>query len=111
MLKIECGGRYMLKIEVQSRVVGIYPKATPASIVLELLNETVTARELISRTVEEQIRDLITLRRFDTAQAHQMLDRQYLTETEIRHQAESGAIRYPSEREKQSLPIDGAQEC
>ncbi len=87
----------MLSVQVNNRVVGQnVDEPRLGSIVVDLLNERLTVRELIALTVEEQVRDLRINRRLDAAQAGRMLDRQYLTNEDIQHQASQGAIRHPS---------------
>src|SRR5688500_8663039 len=90
----------MVTVEVRSRVVGRLPSEdTPANVVLNLLHETLTTGELIASTVEEQLRDLMILRKLDAEKAQQILNRQYLTEDEIRQQEKRGFIRLASVKE------------
>ncbi|HEX2988956.1 MAG TPA: hypothetical protein VHS06_12415 [Chloroflexota bacterium] len=79
-------------------------------VALQLMEERLTVAELIRRTVEEQVRELLVRRKLAADQARQLLDRQYLTEKEIARQAEHGAVRYPSGRVRQEPPIDPAAE-
>jgi len=96
-----------LTIEVQSRVVGRdSDEPTLVPVVLELLEERITVAELIRRTVEEQVRELVVRRKLDAQQARRALDRQYLTDEEIMAQAEQGAVRYPSRRAAHVPEID-----
>jgi hypothetical protein len=60
---------------------------------VRLTTDRVTVRELIRVTVEEQIRAY----RARAADWRRMLDRQYLSDVEIRKQASDGVIRMPTE--------------
>lgn len=89
----------MLTIEVHSKVFGGLqesPKLAP--VFLNLLEEHLTVAELIRRSVEEQVRELVIKRQMDAQQVRHALDRHYLTAVEIAEQAEHGAVRYPSNR-------------
>lgn len=99
-------------IEVRSRVVGSSPQDPAlAPVVLELLEERMTVAELIRRTVEEQVRELLARRRIDAQQVRRALDRQYLTPEEIARQAQEGAVRLPSARAVRVPEIDPAAEA
>ncbi|MGP3919270.1 hypothetical protein [Nonomuraea sp. 10N515B] len=80
----------MVDIEVRSRIPGRSGDGLPA-VLVRLADEGTTLRELIRRTVEEQIREL----RVDAARCQQILDRQYLSDDDLRTQAGTGAIRMP----------------
>ena len=89
----------MLKVEVRSRIVGTFhPDEQPSNVAIDLLNEHLTVRELITQTVEEQVRDLLIHRKLDNEKARQILQRQYLTEEEIQKQATSGVVKQPSKK-------------
>ncbi len=93
-----------ITIEVCSRIAGLAVNdlaLQPA--ILELIEERITVGELIRRTVEEQVRELVGRRKLDALQAQQALARQYLTEDEVGAQARQGAVRYPSSH-PQSIP-------
>ena len=79
----------VLTIEVHSRIPGPAGDAPP-SVLVDLESERTTARELIRRAVEEQIREL----RADPARCRRALDRQYHSTEEIRSRAATGAVRY-----------------
>ena len=82
-------------VYIESKIVGSSPdreKLSPVSI--ELVDERLTARELIIRAVEEQIRDLTLIRKLDNERAFEILARQYLSEEDVTDQAADGAIRY-----------------
>lgn len=99
-------------IEVRSRVVGGSPQDPAlAPVVLELLEERLTVAELIRRTVEEQVRELLARRRIDAQQVRRALDRQYLPPEEIARQAQEGAIRLPSARAVRVPEIDPTAEA
>jgi hypothetical protein len=86
----------MPTIEVRSQVFGgnqDSPSLLP--VFLNLLQEHLTVAELIQRTVEEQVRELL-LQLLDAQQVHHALERHYLTTEEIVAQAQKGAVRYPS---------------
>jgi hypothetical protein len=80
----------VLTVEVRSRVPGGTGPALPA-VLLDLESERTTVAELIRRAVAEQIREL----RADAARCRQILDRQYLSDADIRAGAASGVVRYP----------------
>jgi hypothetical protein len=61
------------------------------AVLVELAQERTTARELIGRAVEEQVRVL----RADRLRCRGALDRQYLSAEEIRAQAATGVVRMP----------------
>jgi hypothetical protein len=81
----------VLEIEVRSRVPGGAGEAPPR-VLVELESSRTTVRELIRCAVEEQVRQL----RFDAVRGRESLDRQYLSDSEIRAQATTGAVRYRS---------------
>lgn len=80
-------------VEVQSRVLGRAVELEP--VLLELLEEQISVRELVRRTVEEQVRDLIGRRALDNKSARQTLERQYLTDEEIAAAAAQGRVSLP----------------
>ncbi len=88
-----------LAIEVRSRVAGLKADdLTLQPVILDLIEERITVAELIRRTVEEQVRDLMVRRRLDALQAQQALARQFLSDEEVSNQARRGAVRYPPAR-------------
>jgi len=80
----------MVDIEVRSRVPGTSDDGLPA-VLVRLADERTSVRELIRRTVEEQIREL----RADAARCRRVLDRQYLSNDDLQAQAAAGAIKLP----------------
>jgi hypothetical protein len=95
----------MLKVEVHSRIVGtIEAENAPSNVTLDLLNEQLTDAELIAQTVEEQIHDLLIKRQLDAERAQRILNRQYLSEHDIKQQATGGVIHIPS-RGKTNIPM------
>ncbi|MER7079498.1 hypothetical protein SAMN02982929_03577 [Saccharopolyspora kobensis] len=80
----------MIEIEVRCRRNGTLDDGLP-TVLVRLSEERTTARELIRHAVEEQVRELRT----DAARCRRILDRQYLSDDEIRAQAATGAIRPP----------------
>jgi hypothetical protein len=64
---------------------------------LELAVERISVRELIGRTVAEQIRELTEQRRAEAEVVQLALARQYLTARDVEAQAEAGRIRFPAE--------------
>ncbi|PPJ19917.1 hypothetical protein C5E45_06920 [Nocardia nova] len=80
----------MVDIEVRSRVPGMSGDDLPA-VLVQLVDDRATVRELIRSAVEEQIRQL----RADTAHCRRILDRQYLSNDDLRAQATTGVIRMP----------------
>ncbi|MGW5649351.1 hypothetical protein ACWEV3_30190 [Saccharopolyspora sp. NPDC003752] len=80
----------MVDIEVRSRVPGASGADVPA-VLVRLVGDRTTVRELIRHAVEEQIREL----RADAARCRRVLDRQYLSNDDLREQTCTGAIRLP----------------
>lgn len=97
-----------LTISVESRIAGALSEKAPLDeVFLNLVEERITVRELIRRTVEEQVHELVVTHNMEYAEARKALDRQYLSPAEIRRQAEDeGAIRYPSKGVKDLPQID-----
>ena len=98
-----------MQVEIQSKIVGSkHNDDSPSYVLLELLNEKITVRELIAQAVEEQIRDMLINRHLDAEQATKILNRQYLLESEVSNQAKSGVIRLPGLKNTQppSLKLD-----
>jgi lambda repressor-like predicted transcriptional regulator len=88
-----------LTVEVRSRVVGGRggdPEIEP--VYIRLLEEKLTVAELIRRTVEEQVRDLVARRKLDAEQTRRALDRQYHSGEEIIAKAEHSTVKNPSRR-------------
>ncbi|GIE77066.1 hypothetical protein Aph02nite_30160 [Actinoplanes philippinensis] len=79
----------MVDVEVRSRVTGTSEGLPP--VLVRLAGEQTTARELIHRAVEEQIR----LAGADTSRCRRALDRQFLSDDDLRAQAATGVIRMP----------------
>ena len=99
----------MFNLAVKSKVIGARPDVdTLPDIFLDVLEETLTVAELISRTVEEQVRDLTLTRRFDAEQARDILDRQYMTDSDIRAQAVRGAVKMPVPASAHQIDVDEA---
>jgi hypothetical protein len=80
-----------VQVEVRSKVPGAAGDGLP-DVLLELADEHTTAGELIRRAVAEQVRLLAA----DRARGRRALDRHYLTPDEIRAQAATGAVRFPT---------------
>jgi hypothetical protein len=97
-----------LQVEVRSRVAGSAEGRSPLDpVFLRLLDEQLTLAELIRRTVEEQVRELVVRRQRETAEVRRALDRQYLTGSEVEAQArEHGAVRFPAPRDGAPPVID-----
>lgn len=99
----------MFNLAVKSKVIGARPEAEKLpDVFLDILEETLTVGELISRTVEEQIRDLTLTRRLEAEQARGILDRQYMTDADIRAQAARGAVKMPVHPNSQQIDVDEA---
>jgi hypothetical protein len=99
----------MISVEVRSRIVGRRLELPELPCVaLELLHERLTIAELIHRTVEEQIRDLLINRQLDHGQVREILERQYLTAPEISQQVKAGKVGLPTTpRPKPSINVQG----
>jgi hypothetical protein len=89
-------------IEVRSRIPGGAGDAPP-SVLVKLESSRMSVRELIRCAVEEQVRDRNRL----SARGREALDRQYLSDAEIRAQAAGGTIRY---RAPEATPLDPTKE-
>jgi hypothetical protein len=91
----------MSQIVVTCRVAGAgLDQPDVPTVLFDLGSQPVTAAELIRRAVEEQLRELAASRALSAEQRRRALDRQYLTDEEIRRQAASGAVgRTPRSRE------------
>ena len=99
----------MLNLAVKSKVIGARPDVdTLPDVFLDVLEETLTVSELIARTVEEQVRDLTFTRRLDIEQARGILDRQYMTDADIRAQAARGAVKMPVSLEAGQIEVSEA---
>lgn len=98
-------------IEVENRITGA-SRDTSASgkLLLELLVEEITVAELIRRTVEEQVHEMLVKRRIKAEEARTILDRRYLTAEDVCEQSQSGAVRYPSKRSAKAQAIDPEEE-
>lgn len=83
-------GSGTVDVEVRSRVTGTAGGLPP--VLVRLAGESTTARELIRRAVEEQIRHAGA----DAVRCRQALDRQFLSDDDLRAQAATGVIRLPS---------------
>jgi hypothetical protein len=81
-----------MRVEVRSRVPG--GERLP-DVLVELARERTTVRALIRAAVEEQIRAW----RGDQTRCRALLDRQYLTDAEVRAQAATGVVRLPDRAE------------
>jgi hypothetical protein len=97
----------MIKVEVRTRVVGrSSADEQPPSLALELLEETLAVQDLITRTVDEQIHDLLINQKLDADHIRQILARQYLTEADVEADARHGAIKVPSAKSLQNPQLD-----
>lgn len=86
----------MTKLEIRHRIVGAMPEDVPANTSIDLLNEQLTVGELITQTVQEQIRDLLINLKLDAVDAQKILNRQYLTDEDVERQANAGKVRLPN---------------
>jgi len=83
----------MLNVEVSTLVFGTGAGATslpPVS--LRLVSERVSAREIITRTVAEQIQALEELHKEDFASIYAALSQQYLSPDDLTNQAATGKV-------------------
>lgn len=86
----------MNTVKVQSRIIGpTNPNEQLPPVALELLNETLTVRELITETVREQIRELKLRRKLNATETRIILQRQYLNKRDIEKQANKGVVKLP----------------
>lgn len=81
----------MIHVEVRGKVPGADGDGLP-DVLVELEADVTTVRELIRLAVGEQVRRLCG----DAARCRRALDRQYLSEEDVREQARTGAIRMPA---------------
>jgi hypothetical protein len=101
-------------IEVRSRIPGGAGEAPPR-VLVELESVRTSVRDLIRCAVEEQVRKLRADALFSaeadrdrlSARSREALDRQYLSDAEIRAQAAGGTIRY---RTREATLPDPAEE-
>jgi hypothetical protein len=90
-----------IQVEVQSRIVDGRPEGPRLKSVLVEFTETrITAGDLIRRTVEEQVWDLLHRKKLVLEDVTRALDRQYLTDEDIEQQGKEGAIRFRRRRER-----------
>jgi len=94
----------MVTIQVRSRTIGTTQTPLPP-VAFDLLNETLTIRELIAHAVEEQIHELQIQQKLDTQAVQHILNRQYLTNAEIQAQAKHGAVKMPEPMEIRTIDI------
>ena len=94
----------MPRIEVESRVVGAPRDGGIGSVFFEAASH-MTVRELITRTVEEQVRDLNARRELTHRELERRFARQYLTENEILELREDDGRAAPNVKSK-SKAID-----
>jgi hypothetical protein len=91
----------MPQLMVRARIPGSSGESLP-DVLIDLASERSTLRQLIQRTVEEQVREVAAGR---APQAS--MDRQYLSDTEIREMAARGVVRRP--REHDTVPDPAAE--
>ena len=98
----------MHKVEIHHRATGPSSdsKTEAPQVVLDILEETITARELIRRTVSEHLRKLG--RESPTPPRESTLSHLYLTESEIRSQADSGKIALENSPSSSNIDPDPA---
>jgi hypothetical protein len=88
-------------VQVESKIVAGNPHLTKLDTVLvKLPRMRITVEDLIRRTVEEQVWDLLSRRKVDEEEARRALERQYLTQDQIQEQASLGRIRMPQRKAK-----------
>jgi hypothetical protein len=99
----------MQKVEVCYRTLNAQPEdEMMPGIEIDILNEEITIAELIQRTVEAQIREILVERKLHETQAYKVLSKQYLTQEEIQEQATTGTINLL--RSDQPPTLDSARE-
>jgi hypothetical protein len=81
-------GRRVAEVQVRSKV----PGGGALDVWVDVAGTVLTAAELVRLAVTEQVRALDG----DAARGREVLDRQYLSDAEIREQAATGAIRPPA---------------
>lgn len=72
--------------------------------------DTISLRDLIARTVEQQIADLLDNHDRSVRDSQRLLDRHYLDEHEVREQAETGKIALTKPTPNERLSINTAEE-
>ncbi len=95
----------MIEIGVRSKIVGENAVEAATPVAVHLLDETLTAAELIAEVVAEQIRDFMLVRKLEAAEAERLLNRQYLTEEDVDREAAAGAITVSANRLRRKLVI------
>ena len=75
-------------------------------VILELVSENITARELIHRTVRKQIQINLEEKRNEVSVVQAMLNRQFLSNEDIEDQSAKGTIRYPTSEASKDHGLD-----
>lgn len=102
--------RMVVGIEVDARAAGAPPEdGQIGRVIVALAAESFTAADLIARTVECQVRDLLARRKLSMLSTRRLLHRQYLTDEEIDQQAATGAVHSPK-RSDTEFEIDTVTE-
>ncbi|MCP5420291.1 MAG: hypothetical protein H6970_11060 [Gammaproteobacteria bacterium] len=95
-----------IDVEVATLVFGgaaALPPIEPVTVCFA--TETVLIRELIARTVAEQIQVLLESRKELAAHTQDILSRQYLSDEEIEQQARQGRVHFPTPQEERTIEV------
>ncbi len=83
-------------VQVESKIVDGNPElARLGAVSVKLPQMRITVADLIRRTVEEQVWDLLSRRKVEAEEARRVLERQYLTQGQMEVLAREGAVRSP----------------
>ena len=82
-----------MEVQVTNVTAGAGPEdAVLPPVFFSVLTQTITLRDLITRTVELQIEELLDSHEQSARYAQKLLDKQYLDERDIHHQSRYGKI-------------------
>ncbi|HLI70790.1 MAG TPA: hypothetical protein VKV19_13610 [Ktedonobacteraceae bacterium] len=96
----------MSGIEVVTRALPLVaPQELLPVVVLDLSGRKTTVADLIQQTVEEQVRELQRKQAMKSEEAYRIIERQYLTSSDIAAQASEGIISLS--RKRQEGPLRG----
>lgn len=103
----------MVSVAVESVIVGTNTSNLPTfnTIELNLISERITVKDLIYRTVKQQIKHYLNIKKEEAQTVQKMFNRQYLSNSEIEKQAKEGTIQIPSDTKQNPPAININREC
>ena len=98
----------MISIEVESVIVGDKNENQPglSPVKLELVSENIVVRDLIFRTVKQQIQHHLKNEKKAAEIVKVMLRRQFLSQPEIDEQSKKGKVSIPKNKKSEKSTID-----